>query len=1496
MTKTIVSGRLFAAALLAASAAAGCSEKREKQASIPPPPVLRITSVSPTQGTTAGGTLVTIAGTNFKTSNTAVAFGGTAGTSVTVLSATQLTVVTPAHAAGPADVVLTNTGPAETAAETAGFTFVSGPAPAPTVSGVVPSAGPTAGGTTITITGTGYQTGATLTIGGAAATNVAVVSGGRITATTPAGSAGPANVVVTNPDTQTGTLANGFTYQSGTGPNPAPTVSTVSPSSGLTAGGQVVTITGTNFYSGGGIVPTVTFGGTAGTSVTVLSAAAIRVTTPAHAAGTVNVVVSNPDGQSATLISGYTYLLPPPTITTTVPPSGTTAGGTVITIYGASFQTGATVTVGGAAATSVSVNGAGTQITCTTPAGTAGARNVVVTNPDTQSATQTGGFTYVTAGTNPTITSLSPSFGNPAGGTTVTITGSNFSTAGTTTVFFGSTQATTVTVISATTIVVVAPAGALGTAVNVAVVNPSGLSTTSVGAFAYVVAPTVTAISPTLGSAGGGTAVTITGSGFQPGATVTIGGAAATGVTVVSSTTITASSPAGTGGPVAVVVTNADGQSGTLANGFSFLTVTSVSPTNGPASGGRIVTVTGSGFLSGATVAFGGSSATVNSLSSTQIVVLTPAHTPGAVTVVVTNPGGQTASGSYTFNPPPTVSSVSPTSGPTAGGTLVTLTGSNFLSGATVTFGGATATSVTVVSSTTITCVTPARPAGTSTIVVTNADGQTSTLSGAYTYVPPPAPTTVTPNVGPTAGGTTVTIAGTAFVSGATVAFGGTAATVVTISSIQIVVTTPAHAAGAVSVVVTNPDGQSGTVSGTFTYVPPPSISAIAPTNGPSSGGNSVTITGNGFLAGATVTFGGTSGTVTGLTATQIVVTAPAHAAGTFSVVVTNTDGQSASTSYTFNPPPSVTSIAPNSGPTAGNTLVTITGSNFILGATVTIGGAAATSVTFVSSTSITCRTPARPAGAASVTVTNPDGQTGTLAGGFTYVPPPTVTSVSPNAGPTGGGTLVTITGTAFVSGATVTIGGAAATSVTFVSSTQLTAVTPAGTLGPRNVVVTNPDGQSGTFSNGFTYSTTPTVTAIAPTSGSANGGQLVTITGTNFVAGATADLGGSALTGVTVVSATQITGTTSAHAVGTVNVTVTNPGGFTGSLAGAYNYLNATNAQTAAYVFDTSAGIDAKRRWYVNMNIPAFYKDLQNRGLQTWGTPGDTTAPPSPLPLTDQYALDWVRAYVLRTLNIAYGRNGDGTKISGTSINITFVGLAPATGARCNSSPFFYCTNNTTDWGQIDFGGCDPNGNGGPHPSSSQASCNSATVGRASYDNVNSQPCNTYFEYNANSVYHGCGTCPGTRGIFASNLGNAWGVTLAGGRLLTSDQQYLDGTTNSGVRYTQIHNHMQQYARRLAFVCSHEIGHSLGLVATATTGNCSQSGGLCNSPCTPSPSHNDLCTTNIMRSILNLGGTYTDFTQGFSGNPAGPSSAASCWTGGVSSWAILIGYVGLSP
>lgn len=437
--------------------------------------------------------------------------------------------------------------------------------------------------------------------------------------------------------------------------------------------------------------------------------------------------------------------------------------------------------------------------------------------------------------------------------------------------------------------------------------------------------------------------------------------------------------------------------------------------------------------------------------------------------------------------------------------------------------------------------------------------GKTGIVKLTFSVAAPPTVTSVTPSSGTTAGGEQVTVNGTGFVNGATVMIGGNAATNVTyVSATQLTATTPAGTAGAKDVVVTNPDTQSGTGLGVYTYAAPPTVTAVSPSSGPEAGGTSVTITGTGFVNGATVKIGGNSASnVTFNSATSLSVTTPQGIAGTRNVVVTNPNNLSGTGTdlFTYVAAPTVTSISPTGGALSGGTPVTITGTGFASGATVTIGGSAATNVTFNGATELTATTPVGTAGLANVVVTNPDTQSGTGSGLYTYAEAPTVTNIDPSSGTISGGTPVTITGTGFVDGATVDIGGNPAADVSVVSDTSLTAKTPVGSAGPADVMVTNPDTQSGTGVELFTYIAAPEVSAIAPATGTSAGGTRVTITGTGFVEGAAVTVGGKAAKDVTFVNATSLTATTPVGIVGPADVVVTNPDSRSGTGPGLYTY-----------------------------------------------------------------------------------------------------------------------------------------------------------------------------------------------------------------------------------------------------------------------------------------------------------------------------------------------------
>ena len=1092
-----------------------------------------VTSVSPKEGTTAGGTLVKIKGTGFQ-AGAKVKIGGEA-TSVTFVSATEITAKTAATEAGEDEVEVTEASVPQSASVK--FKFET---PA-TVTKVEPSEGPSSGGTAVTITGTGFTEGAKVKIG-SAATEVVVKSETEITAKTAASTIGKAEVVVTNGEVSS-TGGPDFTYLA------PPKVSGVTPAEGSTAGGAAVKVVGTGFVSGAKVKI-----GSEATEVEVKSATEILAKTAAHAAGKQEVVVVDADGTSSAG-PDYTFITPP-TVTSISPKEGTTAGGTTVKVKGTGFLKGAKVKIGGEAASVTVVSE--TELTAKTAAHAAGKAEVEITENGV-SQSETVEYTFATP---PHVTKVEAAEGTTAGGTAVKITGTGFAEGAK--VSIGG-EATEVVVKSATEITAKTAAHAAGK-VEVLVTNGE-VASVGGASYTFFVPPTVTSVSPKVGTTAGGTLVKIKGTGFLAGAKVKIGGEA-TSVTFVSATEITAKTAATEAGEDEVEVTEASvAQSASVKFKFEVPpTVTKVEPSEGPSSGGTAVTITGTGFAEGAKVKIGAEATEVVVKSETEITAKTAASTIGKAEVVVSNGEVSSTGGpDFTFLAPPKVSGVTPAEGSTAGGAAVKIAGTGFVSGAKVKI-GSEATEVEVKSATEILAKTAAHAAGKQEVVVVDADGTSSSGPG-YTFITPPTVTSISPKEGTTAGGTTVKVKGTGFLKGAKVKIGGEAASVTVVSGTELTAKTAAHAAGKAEVEVTeNGVSQSETIE--YTFAAPAKVTKIEAAEGTTAGGTAVKITGTGFAEGAKVSIGGEATEVEVKSETEIKAKTPAHAAGKVEVVVTN--GEVASVggaSYTFFVPPTVTSVSPKEGTTAGGTLVKIKGTGFQAGAKVKIGGEA-TSVTFVSATEITAKTAATEAGEDEVEVTEASvPQSASVK--FKFETPATVTKVEPSEGPSSGGTAVTITGTGFTEGAKVKI-GSAATEVVVKSETEITAKTAASTIGKAEVIVTNGE-VSSTGGPDFTYLAPPKVTSVAPAEGSTAGGGAVKLVGTGFVSGAKVKIGSEA-TEVEVKSATEILAKTAAHAAGKQEVVVVDADG-TSSAGPDYTFITPPTVTSISPKEGTTAG-----------------------------------------------------------------------------------------------------------------------------------------------------------------------------------------------------------------------------------------------------------------------------------------------------------------------------------
>jgi hypothetical protein len=418
-----------------------------------------ITSISPTSGTS--GTTVTITGTDLS-ATTAVKFGAANALSFDVVSDTSVTAIAPAGV-GSVDVSVTAHGVTDSYSS---FTYTQ-----LAISSVSPGTGDIAGGQTITINGSGFDDDVTVYFGTTPGTAVdSNVAGTQLTVVTPAKSAGLTNIVVSD-GTSSATLLNGFRFVAD------PTITDFSPKVGPSQGGTTVTVSGTNFF-GDADELTVLFGTVAGTNVVPNeNGQSLTVVVPAQSGAndTVKITVTNKAGA---VVSTADFDYRQQTITTVSPQYGPVGGGNIVTITGTNLLGASEVKFGVNASLNI-LSVSNTQITAVAPAGS-GTVDVSVKIGETSVAKQAA-YTYLTA---PSVTAITPNVGAIAGGTTVTITGSNLKAVSK--IEFGVNQGTSIVINQAgTSLTVVTPARVSAGIVDVRLTGPGGVSIVS-GGFEYV--------------------------------------------------------------------------------------------------------------------------------------------------------------------------------------------------------------------------------------------------------------------------------------------------------------------------------------------------------------------------------------------------------------------------------------------------------------------------------------------------------------------------------------------------------------------------------------------------------------------------------------------------------------------------------------------------------------------------------------------------------------------------------------------------------------------------------------------------------------------------------------------------------------------------------------------------------------------------------------------------------------------------------------------------
>ncbi|WP_046174423.1 IPT/TIG domain-containing protein [Domibacillus indicus] len=468
-------------------------------------------------------------------------------------------------------------------------------------------------------------------------------------------------------------------------------------------------------------------------------------------------------------------------------------------------------------------------------------------------------------------------------------------------------------------------------------------------------------------------------------------------------------------------------------------------------------------------------------------------------------------------NLPPSITNIEANKGLTTGGEKVTITGQNFIAGAKVYFGSYEA-AVQSLTDSQIIVTSPIGSQGEAAVKVVNPDNQFA--SGTFNYYAIPEISYVTPNQGDIAGGNNVSVIGSNFMRGAKVYFNGIeASTTFSTSSKLYAIVPSSSSSGPIAVKVINPDLTETEKTDAYTYTqpaPPPKVelTSLGTSSGQIAGGESIYLFGSNFHKDVKIYFGDVQAPVNYYaTSSKIRVTVPsATTAGFVTVKAENPDGSVSELvnayEYLTPPPlpaPSISYLSENSVLIGEAKTIYLFGSNISPSSKVFIGSQEAP-IEFVTASKIRVKVPVSSTPSVEdVTLTNPDGQQATLAGGFSYtepvkLPAPVIASISPAIGSINGGETITITGQNFQSGAKVYIGTRTA-AISSISDTEIVANTPVGlNAGSTEVRVVNPDLQETIITDGYFYEGLKiTVTKLSVYSGATKGGNLVYIYGTNF-------------------------------------------------------------------------------------------------------------------------------------------------------------------------------------------------------------------------------------------------------------------------------------------------------------------------------------------------------------------------------------------------------------
>ena len=987
---------------------------------------------------------------------------------------------------------------------------------APYINTITPSTADCTGNITITLTGSSFGLANqvvsgpnTVTVGGKACViNAARYNHTYMECQLPPGETAN-NAVVMTVEGVVSSSSNNFVYL-------PPVITNIIPASGLTQGGDLLTILGYNF---GFSSATVAVSGAACT-VQSYSNTVITCLSPSGSGTQQSVYVLTSYRAN---VNPYYWSYIPPIVYSITPANYDSAGLGTLTIIGSSFgANSAAAYVDGSLCGAVFQNH--TYFTCTLPAGQGFNLNVSVVQSG-QTNSPPGLFSY-----NPPniTTNVSPRGAASGSGQYITLTGLSFGVSGTVTVNGLLCDWTSGGSWQHHQILCALP---VGSGANVPVQVQVGGQISNNVTFSYT--PVISGLQGATLYSQGGAPLTLIGSGFNSPSvvndTVLVNGYAPCIVISQIETQIVCTLPPGQGTGNSVQV---QGQFSLLSAAYPFAyaapVISTQLPTLSPAAGGVSMTLVGTsfGFGNATTLTINSASATVTFANHTVIVFTAPSGSGISQPLIVRVAGQVSATRTFPYSPP-NITSITPTTGRTVGSYPLVLTGSSFGKNGTGTFvpvvsmGGALLAIVARNDS----YIAVSCPIGQGTVgVYIILDGQVSN-SVSFKYNPPSL-ATISPANGPTNGNNTlITLTGDSFGTTGTVYFTTQSGSTTTCPTAgngygqqQIVCSLPAGVGTNLSVTVLSGGFSSNSLN--FSYNPP-SVISIQPSHAATDGGAIVTITGSSFGQSGTVTLAGSACVQAGpgtSYADSLIQCQLAAGQGTGYNATVTAAGQSVTVVNAFSyDAPTISSLVPLYGPSIGGTVLTVIGTNFGSTAVVTFNGtlnaATAQVCTQVglgqSNEQITCTVPRNQGPLIPVYVTVSGQQSQPLY--FSYNAP-TITTVTPLLANTDGSTAITLSGASFGLGSnfTLTLNSTTLLTPTQFSDSIIVFTLPAGT-GTKLPLALVVAAQAASYSQGallLSYSP-PTISMVRGCSSFSGAtatfcdtgglGMVIAITGTNF-------------------------------------------------------------------------------------------------------------------------------------------------------------------------------------------------------------------------------------------------------------------------------------------------------------------------------------------------------------------------------------------------------------